>query len=299
MNSFTIDWAITAKDEGKSIKEFLTEQDISRASLTDIKFGGGQILVNRESVTVRYQLKKGDDLKVVFPTETPSIDLLPEEIPLDIVFEDDYVLVINKRPYMNTIPSREHRSGSLANALLSYYKKIGLVATIHVVNRLDRDTSGLLTIAKHRHVHHLFSRLQKNAAIKRRYVAIVHGLLDKDEGMISAPIGRKTTSIIEREVREDGQHAVTHFSVKSRLNDATYVSLQLETGRTHQIRVHMSHLGHPLVGDELYGGKREFIRRQALHCTELEFVHPVTGEGLHFQKELPQDMMDLLESFKG
>jgi 23S rRNA pseudouridine1911/1915/1917 synthase len=221
--------------------------------------------------------------------------MVPQPLPLSIVYEDDYLLVVNKPPFMSTIPSREHPTGTLANALLYYYDQQQLPTTIHVVTRLDRDTSGLLLVAKHRHVHHLLSELQKRGQIKRRYEAVCHGQLSQDKGTIDAPIGRKSDSIIEREVREDGQRAVTHFQVIKRMQHYTHVSLQLETGRTHQIRVHMSHIGHPLVGDELYGGSREKLSRQALHSKELSFFHPFVQKEYCFQSDLPEDMKRLIE----
>ena len=195
---------------------------------------------------------------------------------------------------MNTIPSREHPTGSLANGLAGYYKKRGLAATIHIVTRLDRDTSGLVLVAKHRHIHHLLSEQQKQGEVKRRYQAIAEGIIASDEGRIEAPIGRKHTSIIEREVREDGQYACTLFRVLARLESYTHLELQLLTGRTHQIRVHMAYLGHPLAGDDLYGGSRDNISRQALHCSALTFTHPLTKQVMSFFEELPEDMAMIL-----
>lgn len=272
------------------IREFLKDNGISKTALTDIKFQGGSILVNGDSKTVRYELVEGDRLTVIFPKEMPSEGIIPQDILLDIIYEDDFLLVINKPPYMSSIPSREHQTGSLANALLFYYEKIGLQATVHLINRLDRDTSGLLAVAKHRHVHHLFSEQQKSGVLTRAYQAIVHGSMKENQGTIDAPIGRKENSIIEREVRDDGKYAITHYSVLSRHTNITHVSLHLETGRTHQIRVHLSYLGHPIVGDSLYRGSKELINRQALHCSELSFFHPFYEKEMVFRSELPTDM---------
>ena len=294
LKQFTLTWRITEKASNVLLRDFLKDNKVSKAALTDIKFRGGNILVNGYPVTVRYVLQVDDVLVIQFPLEKPSNELMPENIPLQIVYEDDYILVVNKPAFMSTIPSREHRAGSLAHAILHYYNQIGLLSTIHVVNRLDRDTSGLLIVAKHRHVHHLFSELQKSADIKRRYEAVVHGLLEYNVGTIDAPIGRKQDSIIEREVRSDGQHAITHYTVLDYLSDKTHVSLQLGTGRTHQIRVHLSYLGHPLLGDTLYGGKRERINRQALHCCEVCFFHPILEKELSFTVSLPEDIKTLL-----
>jgi 23S rRNA pseudouridine1911/1915/1917 synthase len=293
---FFLKWDVFSGDEGKTIKEFLKAHQISKAALTDIKFSGGKILVNEDEMNVRYLLKMGDQLSVIFPIEVPSEGLLSESIPLEIVYEDEYVLIVNKPPFMNTIPSREHPSGSLANALLGYYEQIGLSAATHIVTRLDRNTSGLVLVAKHRHVHHLLSDQQKSGLVKRTYLAIVHGRLREDVGTIKAPIGRKPNSIIEREVSEYGQYACTHFRVLERFDRFTFVELQLETGRTHQIRVHMSYLGYPLLGDDLYGGSLEFINRQALHCRAVTFIHPFSGREMRFEVPLAEDMGKLIIS---
>ncbi|PLS15508.1 RNA pseudouridine synthase [Bacillus sp. M6-12] len=293
-HTFQLEWTAGTKDEGKLLRGFLQENSISRSALTDIKFKGGRIEVNEAEVTVRYPVHAGDRIKLTFPPEQTSEGLLPQSIPLTIKYEDDYVIAAVKPPFMNTIPSREHPYGSLANALAGYYLEKGISATVHIVTRLDRDTSGLLLIAKHRHVHHLLSEQQKKGKVQRRYEAIVHGIVEADSGVIEAPIGRKQTSIIEREVREDGQFASTEFFVISRLESRTHIRLQLRTGRTHQIRVHMAYAGHPLCGDDLYGGSNEQIIRQALHCSQLSFTHPITGEVITLTEPIPQDMCNLL-----
>lgn len=291
---FQLRWIVTKQQDGMAVREFLKEKHISKTALTDIKFKGGNIEVNGQRVTVRYVLKEGDEVCVSFPPEKRSADMLPEPIPLSIVYEDDDVVVINKPPGMSTIPSREHPRGTLANALLFHYEQQNLQTTVHVVTRLDRDTSGLVLVAKHRHVHHILSEQQKQGQVKRRYEAICHGYVTPSVGTIDAPIARKSDSIIEREVRADGQRAVTHYEVLQYKNDMTHVSIQLETGRTHQIRVHFSYIGHPLVGDDLYGGLREQIDRQALHSCELTFVHPFLEKTMTFHAPLPDDMASLL-----
>jgi 23S rRNA pseudouridine1911/1915/1917 synthase len=293
---FQIQWVIDQQNAGKLMKEFLKEQEISRTALTDIKFRGGEILVNGRVENVRFKLHEGDYVKLIFPAEIPSKGIPGEKIPLDIIYEDDYVLVVNKQAGMSTIPSREHPSGSLANALIGYYHEIGINATSHIVTRLDRDTSGLVLIAKHRHVHHLFSMQQKNGSVKRTYEAFAGGgIIVENGGTIERPIGRKIESIIEREVREDGQYACTHFEVLGRFGEFTHILLQLETGRTHQIRVHMSYLGHPLLGDDLYGGDISILNRQALHCRQIKFNHPFLKRELSFSAPLPQDMNKILK----
>ncbi len=293
---FQLCWVIDHYHTGLLIKEFLKKEEISHTALTDIKFKGGSILVNGEEVNVRYKLRAGDVLRVIFPAEIPSEGVTGENIPLTILYEDEFLLVVNKPAGMNTIPSREHPNNSLANALVGYYQRVRLQATSHIVTRLDRDTSGIVLIAKHRHVHHLFSKMQQNGQVKRTYEAFASGSIDPNIGIIEEPIGRKDDSIIEREVRNDGQYACTHYQVIKRYSRFTHLELQLETGRTHQIRVHMSYLGNPLLGDDLYGGDKALIDRQALHCKKIKFTHPFLKEEMTFTAPLPLDMSAILEA---
>ncbi|MEA3322147.1 MAG: RluA family pseudouridine synthase [Bacillota bacterium] len=299
MEQFCLSFQVGQQDEGKLLRDFLKDKQISKGALIDIKFNGGALHVNGSAVTVRYVLHEGDMVEVFFPKEEPSEDLVAEDIPLDIVYEDEYVLVVNKPAGMASIPSREHRFGTLANGVLGYYESKGISATIHIVTRLDLDTSGLMLIAKHRHAHHLFSLQQRDFGVKRRYEALVHGQMNAEEvsssRTVDAPIGRKDSSIIEREVRDDGQRAVTHYEVLRIGAGWSHVTLRLETGRTHQIRVHMAHIGHPLLGDSLYGGSvLAGMSRQALHSCELSFFHPVEEREMTFQCELPEDIKRVL-----
>lgn len=294
MKQFQIQWLIKEQDHGKSVKQFLKENQISKRALTDIKFSGGDLLINGQHVNVLHLLQQGETLTVIFPVETISEQMKPEDLPLTVIYEDEYLLVIQKPPGMNTIPSFTHPTGSLANALLHYFQKDDLYATIHIVTRLDRDTSGLVLVAKNRHIHHLFSQMQQLNQVKRRYEAFCHGHLEIKKGTICAPIARKPDSIIERCVSKDGQEAITHYEVLKEYNDFSHIQLQLETGRTHQIRVHLSSIGHPLLGDTLYGGKKDLVSRQALHCNYLQFIHPITKEFMEFSIPLNNDLHNLV-----
>lgn len=294
MNQFSLKWTIEDDKQVDSIKEFMNKEGISRRALTDIKFSGGLISVNGIEQTVKYQLQKGDVLEVIFPKEERSSHVKPEEIKLVIMYEDRDIIVVDKPPYMNSIPSREHPTGSLANALIHHYDQSGIHAAVHIVTRLDRNTSGLVLIAKHRHAHHLLSLMQREHAIKRIYEALVEGTWNNICGIIDRPIGRKRDSIIEREVREDGQRAVTYYEVLQQFANYSHILLRLETGRTHQIRVHMSYMGHPLLGDDLYGGGIDRMNRQALHCKELHFTHPFLKKEMSFAAPLPVDMKEFI-----
>ena len=280
---------------GKLLREAIGAWGISKRALTAIKFDGGALYVNGEEKNVRHPLAVGDVVTILFPLEQVSDGLIPQQGSLDIVYEDEAILVINKPAYMSSIPSREHPTESLANFVCGYFEQQQLASTVHIVTRLDRDTSGLMVIAKHRHIHHVMSEQQKQGLVHREYEAVVEGIVAEDRQSIIAPIGRKDTSIIEREVREDGQFAHTDVTVLARKANMTHVRLKLHTGRTHQIRVHMSSIGHPLVGDELYGGSRIKLNRQALHCRYVAFEHPLTKQQMQFECELPQDIVEVLK----
>lgn len=296
MKQHELSWKITCEDKNKAIKMFLQEQGISRRALSAIKFTGGYIRVNGMEESVRYRLQDHDFLELSFPPEQENERLVKEPMPLSIIYEDADLLIVNKPAGINTIPSRHHPTGSLANGVAFYYEQIGLASAVHIVTRLDRDTSGLVLIAKHRHAHHLLSLMQKRKEIDRFYVAFAEGALQQPNGKIDEPIGRKPDSIIEREVRNDGQSAVTRYKVIQTTSSFSHLWLALETGRTHQIRVHMAYIGHPLLGDDLYGGKRSLIHRQALHCQQITFTHPISRENLSFQVEMPEDMGSLLRN---
>lgn len=290
-------WTIENKYSQMMLRDYLLDVlQFSKRIVIRAKSEGGQILINGELKTVRYIIQTGDLLEVKLPPEKKSDFITIENIPLQIMYEDEFFLIINKEAGMPTIPSRLHTSGTIANALLYYYKKNNIPYTIHTVTRLDKDTSGLVLIAKHQYSHSLFSTMQRKNEINRKYIAIVHGNVDIKEGIINAPIGRKVDSIIERVVTDEGQEAITHYDVTEETANYTVVEVELVTGRTHQIRVHFSHIGHPLVGDDLYGGQKKLIDRQALHCSEIGFIHPFTNEEMTFRSKPPNEMMKLIEN---
>ncbi|WP_135449433.1 RluA family pseudouridine synthase [Planococcus citreus] len=291
MKAFQVEF--TAKKRGL-LREALQNYGISKRTLASVKYSGGHLLVNGSEVTVRHPLEVGDAVTVIFPIETQGKGLTAENGPLAIVYEDDALLIVEKPPRQNTIPSREQPFGSLANIVAGHFERHAIPSTLHIATRLDKDTSGLVCIAKNRHIHHLLSVQQQEKRMNRRYEAFVHGEVAAGKSVITAPIARKGTSIIEREVREDGKFAETEIELIQSIGGISHVRLKLNTGRTHQIRVHLSHIGHPLLGGDLYGGGRELIDRQALHCTELQLDHPVSGERLAFTSALAGDMRILI-----
>jgi len=291
-----MEWEITEKSAGQSVRNFLKEEkSFSRRILKSVIYDGGAVELNGRSVRLNERLKTGDKLVVRFPKEEKSSHMKPENISLDIIYEDEFLLVVNKPAEMATIPSYHHPSGTLANGILAYYEQKCIPYTVHIVTRLDRGTSGLVLIAKHRYSHSLLSSLQKKGEIKRRYQAIATGILSAEKGIITKRIGRKDGSIIERTVREDGQKAITHYNTIKKTTNHTFVDIELETGRTHQIRVHFASFGHPLAGDDLYGGSKMLIKRQALHCNYISFIHPFTQKSMSFSLSIPKDMEKLLD----
>lgn len=294
MNEKRFTLGFIVDQDGILLREFLHDHGISKRTLTAVKYDGGRLLVNGMEQTVRHMLRRGDAVTVQFPPEEPSVGLVPETGKLAIVYEDEAILLIDKPAGQGTIPSRDQPNGTVANIVAGKFEAEHVPSTVHVVTRLDTDTSGLVCIAKNRHIHHLLSEQMQTTGFERRYTAIVEGYIGKDTFIIEQPIGRKDGSIIERIVRQDGQYARTDVHVLGRFEQNgvphTLVSLQLHTGRTHQIRVHMQWLGHPLAGDDLYGGTHRLIQRQALHCTHVGFRHPLTNESMTFTSLLPADM---------
>lgn len=278
-----------------SIRHYLrAAHSFSRRLLSSIATKDDAVFVNGLPEKLTYRLKAGDQLTIHLPPEKKGSYMTPEKINLDIIYEDAEILIINKEPRMVTTPSPHYPSGTVANGILYYYEQNQIENTVHVVTRLDRNTSGLLIIAKNRYMHSLLSTAMAKGKIKRAYKAIVEGKLEPKQGVIDAKIGRKEGSIIERAVMDNGKTAITHYKVEQEMGDFTLVNVELATGRTHQIRVHFSHIGHPLVGDTLYGGNTEHIDRQALHCYEVRLKHPLTNEVIVKQTPIPDDMKKLL-----
>lgn len=281
----------TVKEE-QVLREFLLANNVSRKTLTRIKFDSdGSIKVNGREENVRYLLKINDIVEIILPSENFSEFVRFIDKPIDIVYEDPYFLIVNKGINLPSIPSRNLEDESLLERVNYYFKNKSINTIPHIVTRLDKNTSGLVLIAKHRHIHALFS----NMAIDKYYTALVNGKVEDNE-IIEAPIRRVSSSIIEREVGEGGEFAKTEYWLEEYISDKdiSVVKLKLYTGRTHQIRVHMKYRGYSLLGDELYGGDVSNISRQALHCTNLKFIHPITDEMINVRVDLPNDMTNVI-----
>ena len=248
-----------------------------------------KIELNHKPCDTRKTGTFGDTITINFDYEEDNSNIIPTKMNLNIIFEDDWLLVVNKPAGIAIHPSVLHYSDSLCNGIKFYFDKIGLKKKIRPVNRLDLNTSGLVVFAKCEYIQECLINQMKNNQFKKEYLAICNGFFDKKSGTINLPIARKENSIIERCISENGQTAITHYEVLKEFDNYSLVKCSLETGRTHQIRVHMSAIGHPLLGDSLYGSISDLINRQALHCFNLQFIHPVYNNDLNFWGDLPND----------
>lgn len=292
----------TIEQETGRIDKVLTGlfPDYSRSQI-QLWLKEGVVAVNGQPVKANYKVKAKDELFVAIP-EPETLDVIAEDIPLTIVYEDEDVAVINKPQGMVVHPSAGHSHGTLVNALMYHVKDLSSINGVirpGIVHRIDKDTSGLLMVAKNDQAHESLAKQLKDKTSLRKYVALVHGEISHDKGTINAPIGRSKVNRKMQSVREDGKSAVTHFTVLERFEGFTLVELKLETGRTHQIRVHMQYIGFPLAGDPVYGPKKTLPGNgQFLHAQMLGFTHPVTGQEMVFEAPLPEVFEKTLEKLR-
>lgn len=294
------------EDIGLRVDSFLSKHpEIPSRSFAQNLIENGLVLIDGKEVDKNYRLRAGQVVDVTIPPPEPT-EVKPEPIPLDIRYEDDDLIVLSKPAGMVVHPAHGHAGGTLVNALLAHADKlsgIGGVTRPGIIHRLDKDTSGLMIVAKNDKAHQILSEELKQRRIKRTYLALVHGRFKEKEGTVDAPIGRSPKFRQKMAVMGTAsREAVSHYRVLAMYNDYSLVEVSLETGRTHQIRVHMKYINHPVVGDPLYGSggsKRDLgLHRQFLHAYKLEFDHPRTGERLHFEDSLPQDLQEILDKLK-
>ena len=291
-----IDYIIDEDSAGLRVEQFLRRKRYSGQNLSEIKRMPKSILVNGVHYYMRQELSNGDHLQVRICETKNSEKIPPTNLPLDIIYEDEDILVLNKPAGIPIHPSLNNYTNSMANALAYYFQSQGKPFIFRCCNRLDRDTSGLTIVSKHLVSGSILSDMTKYREVHREYLAIARGSVTPSEGTIQAPLGRKEGTIIERTVDwEHGEDAVTHYKVVKEANGHSLVSLRLETGRTHQIRIHMKYLGYPLIGDYLYNPDMEYMTRQALHSHHMEFTHPITGEHMSFTAPLPEDMARIMQ----
>lgn len=294
---------VEKEDEGARIDKYLSDniEDRSRAFIQNL-IDENNITVNDKNIKSNYKVKDKDKIKVIIPVPK-ELTISGEDIPLDIVFEDKDVVVVNKPQGMVVHPASGVYSGTLVNALLNHCEDLsGINGVVRpgIVHRIDKDTSGVLVIAKNDFAHNKLAEQFKEHSMKREYYALVEGRVKNEEGTIDAPLGRHPQDRIKMAIVKDGKRAVTHYKVIETYKNTTLIKCRLETGRTHQIRVHMAHIGHPLVGDPVYGYKKQKykLEGQLLHAKVLGFIHPYTNEYMEFESELPSYFTKILEILK-
>ena len=280
-----------------------SKYDISRTMVQKL-IEEGNVLVNEKEKKISYKVQIGDNIKINIP-KPQETNIKPENIPIEIVYEDNDIIVVNKPKGMVVHPANGNPDGTLVNAIMAICKGslsgIGGEIRPGIVHRLDKDTSGLLIIAKNDRAHINMSNQIKNREVKKIYIALVRGNVNEEEATINMPIGRSTKDRKKMAVRKDGKEAITHFKVLKRYSKYTLLEVKIDTGRTHQIRVHMSEIGHPIIGDMVYSnGKNEFgVIGQMLHAKSLDFKHPIAGKDMHLDAELPQYFKDVLDKLEG
>lgn len=285
-------------DETLRIKSFLAKRGVSHRMFSIIKRGGGQVLLNQKPVRTLDDVHPGDLVEVSMPPEESNAVVAASDLPITILYEDENWLLVDKEAGMTSVPGKADRETTMVNRVKGYLISEGAQDLVpHVVTRLDRFTSGVALLAKHRFAHGLLDKQLQTHAVDKRYYAIVDGVLSDDHGFIDAPIGRMDNDFIRREVRDDGRLSQTEYWVIKRMTNQTLVQVQLHTGRTHQIRVHFNYIGHPLIGDEIYGGPMDRgISRQALHAFWLEFYDPFVQMKRNVKSPIPEDLKTVLSN---
>ncbi|PRR82390.1 RluA family pseudouridine synthase [Clostridium vincentii] len=294
----TLEKKVEENYEGLTIRQFLKEDLELSGRLIRSASKEQRVLVNNIPVRMREILHTGDEVAVKLQ-RVESQNIVPEKMDINIIYEDSEILVVNKQPNIVVHPNSTYTTGTLANGVLYYFQESKQNCIVRLVSRLDMDTSGLIIIAKNQYAHMALSKQMEKNELQKWYLAIVHGHLEEKEGTIDEPIYRNDEGdIVRRVVDERGQRSITHYKVLESFDGGDLIECKLETGRTHQIRVHLNHLGHPIYGDTLYGyGEEEkgLIERQALHAYGLDFMSPKTKKILSLRSELPEDMKNLLE----
>ncbi|NLY77533.1 MAG: RluA family pseudouridine synthase [Tissierellia bacterium] len=281
--------------EGKTLKEYLFDQDISTRLFRKL-FKQKNIYVNGKNVRMEHVLKNGDLISILIEDEKENST--PEPMDLHIIYEDYDILVLNKQPYVVVHPTKSHQQNTISNGLSYYFKSNGINRKIRFVNRLDMNTSGILIVAKSAFAHQQMALQFERNQVEKKYIAVVDGVVRKDEDIIELPVGREEEGSIKKVVTEDGKNAITKYRVLERYEAATLLDVQIFTGKSHQIRVHLNHIGHPIIGDSLYNRTSDIIGRQALHSYYMKIKLPRDKREMEFKAPIPEDIQNLIDSLK-
>lgn len=289
-----LEYIVDNLTEYETVKQVLKEQfGISDRLIIKLK-NSKQIYLNSESIYINHGLKLGDIICIDLDFEENSDNIVPTKMDLDILYEDDGMLIVNKPAFMPVHPSMDHYKDSLSNGIKFYFNKIGLNRKIRPVNRLDKNTSGIVIFAKNEYIQECLVKQMKSNDFIKEYIALVDGIIHTKEQIINAPIARKQKSIIERCISSDGDTAITIIELLKTFDNYSLIKCNLKTGRTHQIRVHTNHIGHPILGDDLYGKKSNKINRQALHAYKVTFIHPINKKYIEIEAKIPKDIENLI-----
>ena len=288
-------YTIQPNDNFFNVKELLKLKfQISYRLLVKLK-KNKKIWLNSTPTFVDSRLKPFDIVEILIDFEEKSENIIPTQMDLNIIYEDEYYIVINKPSGIAIHPSILHYTDSLANGVKFYFEQKNIKKKIRPINRLDKDTSGIVIFAKNEYIQEFLVKEMKKNTFFKEYIAVCEGMFESKIGTINLPIGRKENSIIERCVCSDGDIAITHYNVLKSLKNTSVVHVTLETGRTHQIRVHLSNIGHPILGDTLYGNPSSVINRQALHAYKVKFIHPITGLNVEYIATIPSDIKSIIK----
>ncbi len=278
----------------ENIKQVLKQEFLISDRLIIKLKNSKQIYLNNMPASINQKINSKDKIAIDLDFEETCDNIVPIEMNLDILYEDDAMLILNKPPFIPVHPSMHHYEDSLSNGVKYYFDTINLKRKIRPVNRLDKNTSGIVIFAKNEYIQECLVRQMKSNVFKKEYIALINGIMDKKEQIINAPIARKDNSIIERCVSENGDNAITEIELLKVFNNYSLIKCNLKTGRTHQIRVHLSHIGHPILGDDLYSISSELINRQALHAYKISFIHPINNRRIEIQAKIPKDIENLI-----
>ncbi len=290
-------YIVSLKENKKFVADYMSEHLGFSSRQAKKLLKDKKVYINGKTAYRDNKLKDGDYLEINL-AEVPRIDIAAEAIELDTVYEDEYILAVNKPPFMLVHPTPNHPGGTLLNAAAHHFAGKGEKAVLRLLNRLDMNTSGIVVLPKSAAVHSKLEEMMSSGDIKKFYTAAIEGVIEPEKGIVDKPIGRDEADFIRRKVKSDGQPAVTIYETLKKSRDNSLVRLELVTGRTHQIRVHLSYLGHPIIGDTLYGKESRLIGRQALHASDMEFPHPDGSGILKLHAELPEDIRTLVSKLE-